>query len=118
MGSDEDKVLMETKIDKKSKQKYYLLFTSGPSDDTPLYFDSGKNTLLYEAQVTDVVITGTGVLYTISKSNHTFVRRRKFTYHNGALTEVPQPFYYVGLLSKTNNPITLFANSDLRARAK
>jgi len=60
------------------------------------------------------IFPGNGVLYTDGKNDERFDVRRKYTWHDGKLTEVKQPFYYVGLDSRTLVDLDIYSSKDFR----
>lgn len=111
-----DEALLLTKLHAANTRQYYLVFSSGPSDDPALFLVSrdGRHHALEQYSITDIVIPANGFVYSISRSNHTFAQRRKFAIRADSVTEIKQPFYYVGLESKTIVPLQLFATPALR----
>ncbi|MFI2741474.1 hypothetical protein ACG2LH_01930 [Zhouia sp. PK063] len=57
-------------------------------------------------------ITGSGAIY-CSGGEGTFDARKKFKIINEKLVEIGQPFYYVGLNTKTLRPIKIYETVDL-----
>lgn len=60
------------------------------------------------------IFPGNGALYTDGKNDQSFDIRRKYTWHDGQLTEVKQPFYYVGLDSRTLVDLDMYSSKDFR----
>jgi len=64
----------------------------------------------------EIVIPGNGNVYVYGHTNNMFNMRRKFTLKDDQLEEIKQPFYYVGLVSKTTQSVNLF--SDISSKEK
>ena len=109
-------VLFKTKIDFQSDTEYYVCHDWGPSADPSFGFYRVGSSGAYTDFVVDGVvlyIPGNGFLYAESKNfNSAFNFRGKFKVDNNTLAEVPQPFYYVGLKSRTLQPITIYSDFD------
>lgn len=107
-----DVLLIETKVN--SSDYYFVVFTWGPSGDPAFkFFKEGKSQPSFSIPALAVYITGNGSIYSEGHVNNTFNTRKKFTVRNDKLTEVEQPFYYVGLETQTLQPITLYNNENL-----
>lgn len=57
---------------------------------------------------------GDGTVYTEGKNDENFKTRRKYSWRDGALSEVKQPFYFVGLDSTTLVDLDLFSSKEFR----
>jgi hypothetical protein len=106
--------VMKTKVDRSDKEEYYVLFTAGPSADPRFMFYSEDNLdePAFEIWGLHLIVPGSGNLYVSGHANNMFNTRKKFRIVNGRLQEVKQPYYYVGLQTKTLKPITLFESTD------
>jgi hypothetical protein len=96
-------------------QEYLVVFSEGLSDDPTFKIYKGEETEpIFEAFATGIVIPGNGFIYTSGHTNNMFDERKKFELRKGLFVEVKQPFYFVGLASKTKKSITLYAAKNLK----
>jgi hypothetical protein len=89
-------------------------YTEGASAD-PGFFISliekcGPRRLDWPINGLDLEAPGDGYFYVRGHTDSWFDMRRKFTVEGGNLREVKQPFYYVGLETKTLQQIHIFSN--------
>jgi len=107
-------VLMRTKINKNTDQYYIITFDYGPSEDPTynIYLDeaTGNNTHIAYIDTEQLIIPGNGNIYCSGRINQLYDKKRKFTLSDESLTEVKQAAYYIGLKSKTNTKLTLYAD--------
>ncbi len=90
---------------------YKLLFSSGESDDPTFYLMSSGGQVIETFECTEFYITSDYVIYTAGHTNNMFNTRRKYILSNeGGLTEVQQPYYYVGLRGQTVQSVTLYSS--------
>jgi hypothetical protein len=111
--SDDDVLLMETSLG--GAQRYYVVFSLGPSMDPSFYFvrtDAGDEASWQEIPGTAVAIPGNGFVYAATRTNSYFTKRRKYAVSPGGLRELPQPFYSVALKTRALKPITMYASPD------
>lgn len=113
MESDNVKV-METTLDVKSKERYIIVYSPGLSADPAFIFykKSKPEKACFSVGGLGLYLTGNGTFYVTGHINNTFDIHRKFKIENDSILEVKQPFHYVGLKTKTNQPITLFADKE------
>jgi hypothetical protein len=96
-------------------QEYRIEFSEGLSDDpTFRIFKGDEKEPIFDAFATGLVIPGNGFIYTSGHTNNMFDERKKYELRKGKLIEVKQPFYYVGLVSKTKKKITLHTSKDMK----
>lgn len=108
--------LFKTKIDRSSSDEYYVCFSSGPSGDPHLQFYKVGAVGEYsdfEVNGLQFYIPGNGFIYVSGHTNNAFNMRRKFRVENNELKEEEQPFYYVGLKTKTRKSIKLYDSREL-----
>jgi len=109
-------LLLKTKVDGEGGNYYTIAYSPGPSDD-PLfivfkdYTDSLKNIGVIGCD--RLFIPGNNFIYSQSRTDQMFKKRRKFAISRGQLFEVTQPYYYVGISTKTNKPIQIYSDIDL-----
>lgn len=106
--------VLETKINK-SDQRYLIEYNEGASDDPQfiIYKEAGgKLTNIFFSFGTGLIIPGNGYVYISGHTNNMFDERKKYAFNNGKLTEVKQPFRYVGLDTKTTREVTLYSSQE------
>ncbi len=107
-------VLMKTKINKNTDKYYIITFDYGPSEDPSynIYLEeaSGNNTHIAFIGAEQLIIPGNGNIYCSSRTNQLYDKKRKFKLSGKSLIEVKQAAYYIGLKSKTNTLLTLYAD--------
>jgi len=88
-------------------------YTEGGSSDpgfiVSLIEKCGPRRLEWSINGLDFEAPGDGFFYIRGHTNSWFDMRRKFTVEGGNLREVKQPFYYVGLETKTLRQIPIFS---------
>jgi hypothetical protein len=109
--SDDDVLLMETSLG--GAERYFVVFTLGPSMDPGFYFVKTTATdenSWREIPATALAIPANGFVYTATRANSHFTKRRKYAASPDGLRELPQPFYSVGLQTRAIKPITLYSS--------
>jgi hypothetical protein len=104
-----------TRILSTSDEEYLVIFDPGPSFDPAFKIyriGNGKEQEIKTIPGEELVIPGNGDVYSIGLANEDFKKRRKYSLKDGTLEEIKQPFYYVGLVSKTRMAIDLYADLD------
>jgi hypothetical protein len=92
---------------------YTLRYDDGPScDPTYSLWPEGGDAPIGEFGGDHVVIPGNGFIYVIRRSNRSFEGREKWAIHKGALVEITQSHYYVGVSTPTLKPATLLQLPD------
>ena len=92
---------------------YTLRYDDGPScDPTFSLWPEGADEPIGEFGGDHVVIPGNGFLYVIRRSNRSFEGREKWAIHKGALVEVTQSHYYVGVTTPTLKPAVLLQQPE------
>jgi hypothetical protein len=107
--------VLETRIDGKEKKLYVIGFTAGMSA-APAFLIAPKGTEIDKGEGvggTELFLPGNGSIYVSGHTNNCFNQRRKFSLKAGKLTEVKQPFQYVGLESTALVDITVFSDKKL-----
>lgn len=100
------------KIDNKLAQKYAIFYSTCPNPEFVIYNSTDPEKILKTINADQLFINSSGHLYS-SGGEGTFDTRKKYTLTNGEIKYVQQPFYYVGLKSKTLNPITIYGSKKL-----
>lgn len=107
-----DKLLLQTTLGKNESNKYYVAFTEGPSGDPAFYLikQESPNKVWAELSGTALVLPSNDYVYIANRFNNTFTQRKKYSYLQTGLTQINQPYYYVGLKTQTLKPVTLYAD--------
>lgn len=99
-----------------AQDTFLIVFDPGPSADPNFQVYRGKDVwednYLGSMNGIELSIPGDGFLYVSGHTNTTFNQRRKYQVTDHGMEEVVQPFYYVGLQSKTLKPVTLTSEMD------
>jgi len=107
-----------TRIDTTSKTEYIVVYSVGPSADPGyLFFDplqKGRPKVLFRIDGLNLYIPGDGFIYVDGHTDNNFNQRRKFKVADGILTEVKQPFYYIGLKTKSLKPLVIYSSTDMK----
>jgi hypothetical protein len=109
----ENIIMVKTRIDSLKNEVYTVAFNPGPSDD-PTFIIYHNNRELLNVNATEVGFPGNGLVYVGGHTNNWFDQRRIFRLEGGRIREIEQPFLYVGLETKTNAPVTLYASNRYR----
>ncbi len=108
----EDIKLLETCLDTKCIERYIVAFSHGPSAaPTFMIFNKKKpDEAIFVSWGMELYLTVTGHFTLPDIRNNTYDARRKFNIINDTtIREVVQPVHYVGLKTKTKQPITLYS---------
>ncbi|PCH70836.1 MAG: hypothetical protein COC06_03235 [Bacteroidales bacterium] len=98
-------------IDKTSK-RYVISYGACPNPEFIIYDFENPDKIIGSINADKMFITGGGAIY-CSGGEGTFDARKKYTIINSELVETSQPFYYVGLKTKTLIPIKLYETINL-----
>ncbi|MCC6697036.1 MAG: hypothetical protein IT365_15515 [Candidatus Hydrogenedentes bacterium] len=108
--------VVTTKLKAGTEETFLVVFDPGPSADPNFQVyrgtDVGEDNYLGSMNGLELSIPGDGFLYVSGHSNTTFNQRRKYQIAGHGMEEIAQPFYYVGLQSKTLKPVTLTSEVD------
>ena len=108
--------VITTKLSSTTDETFLVVFDPGPSADPNFQIfrgkDVGEDNYLGSMNGIELSIPGDGFLYVSGHTNTNFNQRRKFRITSHGMEEVVQPFYYVGLQSKTLKPVTLTSDAD------
>lgn len=108
-------IVISTKLHHTDKWESFVLYSDGPSGDPSFSFYTQKgDSISYLGSVggLSLFIPGNGNIYVSGHANNYFNKRKKYTVSNGNLTEVEQPFYYVGLETQTQSAITIYKSPE------
>lgn len=110
-------LVLECFLEKGDKTPYRVYFSPGPSED-PVFIFHKKSGASWSELVTlpgkKLYILGNGSLFTSGHTNNMFDMRRKYQVSKGSIEEVLQPFYYVGIKSKTLRPAVLYRSQEMK----
>jgi hypothetical protein len=96
--------------------RYILRYDDGPScDPTFSLWPEGGDQPIGEFAGDHVVVPGNGFVYVIRRSNRSFEGREKWAIQQGALVEITQSHYYVGVTTPTLKPATLLQQPEAGA---
>lgn len=104
-------VLMQTRI---AGNEYMVSFGICPEPE--FCFQSIGNSEFEEFFIcaNKIYVPGNNFIYSEGIVNECFDKRKKFTLINNKISEVKQPYYYVGLKSKTLRPLKLYEDKGLK----
>lgn len=101
---------LRTKIDRTKDEEVWIDFDPGPSVDPGIVVTRvGSTEPAGYVSGLDFYIPGTGAIYASGHTNTMFDTRVKYVLEGGKLSEVKQPFYWVGLESKALKDIALLS---------
>lgn len=117
VSQEEQLLVLECTLQKGDKTPYRIYFSPGPSED-PVFIIHKKTkpewTNLATLSGKKLYILGNGTLFTSGHTNNMFDMRRKYQVGKDSITEVLQPFYYVGVKSKTLRPAVLYRSQEMK----
>jgi len=107
--------VITTKLAPDAEETFLIIFDPGPSADPNFQVVRGTeptdDTYLVSMNGLELTIPGDGFIYVSGHTNTTFDQRRKYRVTDTGLEEVPQPFYFVGLATRTLKPVRLRSNA-------
>lgn len=104
-------LVMKTKID---DNDYFVVYTSGPSCDIGFFvFSAVSKKQIGAVWGEEIVINGSRNIYTLGHNNQMFVKRRKYELTDDTIRVVQPEFYYVGIKSRTINPIVIYTSEAM-----
>ena len=99
------------KLNASKDSEFLMSFTSFPSDDPRFSFYKKTKKdyeLTFSVAGKIIYVQGNGFIYASGHTNNMSDLKRKFKFENDSLTEIKQPYYYVGLKTRTLKPIKLY----------
>jgi hypothetical protein len=90
------------------KDSLYVLFSHGPSEDPNFIIATKTGKIVGNVNGLGLYLTSNNTFYVNGHTNNLFDKRRKFQIKSDTISEVTQPFYYVGLQSVTLKDIVLY----------
>ncbi len=96
----------------KSNKRYAISYGACPNPEFIIYDSENPNKIIGSINANKMYITGSGAIY-CSGGEGTFDARKKFKIISDKLVETGQPFYYVGLKTKTLRPIKIYETVGL-----
>lgn len=110
------KRLITTRLAAADSVVYTVDFTPGLSLD-PMFIIlgdvSGELKRIGNVDGLYIAFPGDGFFYVTGHTNNCFDQRRKFTVRDGAIVEIRQPFYYVGLQTAAKANIDIYRDTGL-----
>lgn len=104
-----------SKIDDNSENKYAIIYSTCPNPEFIVYDSNDADKIIGTINADHLYINGSGNIYS-SGGEGTFDARKKYVLNNGKIENIEQPFYYVGLKSKTLNPVTIYQTKSLETK--
>ncbi len=87
-----------------------IVYVPGLSVDPEFIITKTNGKIVGGVPALEFYLNNNGVIYSAGHTNNMFNKRQKFQLYQDTLIEILQPFYYVGLKSKTTSPLTLYQN--------
>ena len=113
-GCDSEMVLLAiTKVNNSSK-RYAIVYGYCPEPEFYFYDPNDISKLYGLVGGLNMYIPGNGNLYVTGHANTNFDAKRKYIFRENNIQELKQAAYYVGLKTKTINPITLYHTKELK----
>ena len=104
-------ILADVLIDKNTKKRALLTFDVCPEEEFNLY-DIATKKKISSFPALGIIIPGNGTVYTFGHTNE-FNLRQKFKLEGSSFVEEIQPFYYIGLPSKTLREVKIHSDKEL-----
>ena len=115
----EDEMIMPlafVSVNLASETEILIGYTEGASEDPEFWFYQQEETgfrPMISVYGKQIFISGNGNIYVSGHTNNMFNKRRKFKFENDSIREIEQPFYFVGLQTKTLKTIKLHSDKSL-----
>lgn len=93
-----------------NNDNYAIVFNPGPSEDPAFSIYDKKKNIIESFSANEFYITSANIIYTAGVSNQMYNKRRKFIWKGNKIEEEKQPYYYVGMKTKTTKNISLYKN--------
>lgn len=108
--------LIRTKLDRNSTASYIISYNESCccSYGFTIYEDNNPDKSIGFVNANRMYIPGNGAIYTEGRLWQTFTKRQKFILSRDTIEEIKQPFNYVGLKTKANSTIKLYAELELK----
>ncbi|HKV12658.1 MAG TPA: hypothetical protein VJ725_31220 [Thermoanaerobaculia bacterium] len=102
--------VIRTKIDRTKDEEVWIDYDEGPSEDPEIVVTRvGAEESAGYVFGLNFYIPGTGAIYASGHTDTMFDTRRKYVLEGNKLVEVKQPYYWVGLESKTLKDVALLS---------
>jgi hypothetical protein len=105
----DDVLLLETSL--RGVGKVWVLFSLGASMDPSFYLvkQGGRGDARWaEIPATALGLPDDGTLFAATRANSHFTKRRRYQVTERGAAEIPRPFWYVGLMTRTLKPVDLY----------
>ncbi len=114
---EKDEVLAEWKLVAKFKSVNFkdslsIIYSEGMSADPGFVIMTKTDKIIGRFSCTGFYINSSGTIYTSGHVNNMYDRRRKFQIQPDTVTEVKQPYNYVGLKGKALKDFVLYRDKD------
>jgi len=86
----------------------YIIYSEGLSADPGFVVVTNEDRIIGRFSCLEFFLDSAGTIFTSGHVNNMYNRRRKFQLQSDTVTEINQPFYYVGLKGKTLKDIILY----------
>lgn len=96
------------------KKKFTIQYNSGPSADPTftIKWQEGKKDHDFSMEGTDLDFLASGEILISGHTNNKFSQKRKIVFKNNKLIEVEQPYYFIGIKSKSLIDVDARLNPD------
>lgn len=107
-------IVAEVRLADASTVKYQVEYTSGPSEDPGFFIRTSENSKRIGSKFDGLnfAVFGDNSFYVWGHVNSYFNIRKKYTINDRWVSEVMQPFYYVGLDTIAKKELVLYSNND------
>lgn len=113
-----ERVLLESRVTPDAKERYRIAVNTDPSFDPSFTFylldAEGKQKDHWHIWGLRLKIPGDGSIIVSGHTNTMFDTTKRFLFKDGEWQEVPQPFHYAGLKTRTRQEITLYSDKELK----
>ncbi|MBL7873979.1 MAG: hypothetical protein JNM78_20370 [Cyclobacteriaceae bacterium] len=85
-----------------------IIYSPGMSDDPGFVISTKSDKIIGRFSCIEFYINNSGTVYTSGHVNNMYDRRRKFQVQTDSITEIKQPYNFVGLKGKALRDVTLY----------
>ncbi len=108
--------VIKTRINSSSTHNYIITYDDFPSGDPAFtFYKTSNDTLIRIERIpgTELYIPGNNQLYVSGHTNNLFDQKKKYVLNDDQITEVEQPYNYVGIESSLETDIILYQDFSL-----